>query len=212
VKRRKVEMLKYKDFYKHLLLESKKPYLMDEHGNPLKVYHGSRYKFNKFRRNQDIGTHFGTLDQAMDFVNNWKTNEGWIYTAHLRMRNVVEYPIDMFENSSEYKARRNMVNYAPPEWKDVALKAARAWANDPSYTPSAGRQVWLDHGVDGFKYINRFEGNKGDPKNIAYIVIDENDIEIIDITHIKRKEDKDVDIEYNDPTGMEVWFEPERKI
>jgi len=68
--------------------------VVDEKGNPLEVYHGTRFGgFTKFRRG-DLGMHFGTINQASKILGNLLSEDlrigsPGIYPVYLRLQNPV---------------------------------------------------------------------------------------------------------------------------
>jgi hypothetical protein len=178
-----------------------KSQVTDEEGKPLVVYHGT-YKtlpggtpFSSFnsRYTHEMGTHFGTPDQAADFSHVHKDAfepmfaEGpeaealeraklereispRTYATYLKIENPLVTP-DVYGKSAAkflYWASENKV--LDPAIVKKALSYEHAHYSEKAW--KIAKEALVKQGYDGIKYHNENEGNIDNPNNTAWIAFD----------------------------------------
>lgn len=87
----------------------RKSRVVDESGNPLEVYHGTKDKFRRFKRECnkfDFGMHFGNVEQAnaILILKNGPTSSKQVIPVYLRIEKPIIIDFDMFSYYSiKYK-------------------------------------------------------------------------------------------------------------
>lgn len=136
--------------------------VVDKHGDPLVVYHGTREKFDQFRRvdDADFGFHFGSLDQAETRLErtakHYRGKPGRILSVFLSIQNPLR--------------TKDAINWgnAYAVWKvvDRATKGALGEFDFTNLDETAGENGLMligsdlrNLGYDGIVYKNGVEGD-----------------------------------------------------
>ena len=135
-------------------------------------YHATQHNFDKFDTSRsDLGSHFGTKEQAEHILKNRLDGQGHIYKAKikvynpLRLKDVGSFHAD---NISDQLLKKKLISkeehqkYTHPE----------AWKHRKQYNQEV-RQRLIDSGYDGVTYSNSHEG-----KGSSLIVFNPDDIKI----------------------------------
>lgn len=119
------------------------------------AYHGSPYKFDRFREHSS-GLHFGTFDQA----------------AHAAMNKLGRMPLAEFEKLPEVNGWRGNIML-------VRITCTKIKRVKDSRTPAAWSRVIkkaLEEGYDALVYANDYEGRNAQSE--SYLVMNPAQIEI----------------------------------
>lgn len=153
--------------------------VVDQNGQPLVCYHGTRADFRQFTKG-DIGFHFGTKDAAMARLADTGSADGKLMEVYLRITN----PLDMYDR---------------PEWTDEwiyeCLDPTGIMCLDPFLTEeqydsyldqgTPALEVIRRHGYDGIRYRNDNE----DAGSISWIAFDANQIKSVEATSFSDSQD-----------------------
>jgi hypothetical protein len=160
--------------------------IVDASGKPLVVYHGTQGKFKGFNtRQSELGSHFGTPEQANDFVqtpNSQMPFEDWaedvkfsgrtdqIFPVYLSMQN----PLRMKDTGKWIPTRIAKRLAAEGILTQDQVKEISALPLNTPAQIKALQDLIKDKGIDGIIYLNRYEGFK--PSNPTQFEIDAQDM------------------------------------
>ena len=152
-------------------------FLLDPYGKRLTLYHGTNKDFEDFNKPdwQDIGIHFGTLDQANARLVDEKRQEGArIIPVNLRVANTLELP-DLFtwdDGKEVSDALLKTGKFTKAELDEVENKTAETGYMGgivhPDWIPAL-RSLMQKKGYDSIKYLNRYESAQ--KMDYSYIVL-----------------------------------------
>ena len=132
--------------------------IVDEHGDPLVVHHGTRADFNTFKKG-DIGFHFGSKEQAENRLEDMSFGSPKVMDVFLSIKNPYDMVSDLgiWDDVNALKEHLGPANEGPFTEQEVAKwKTAK----------DAGAALEAK-GYDGITYKNQFE-TYGEPEQ-AYI-------------------------------------------
>jgi hypothetical protein len=147
----------------------RKSKVVDHQGNPLVVYHGTRSDFDTFEmvKGNDLGAHFGTLDQAHEFTDNappddtWQQRGGNVMPCYLSIQKPLRLPdLERWQDGNMIPVLRDMgIDVETIERKNIT---ADFFANEMDHAyrkREAVIRALESHGYDGIVYRNTVEGD-----------------------------------------------------
>lgn len=165
--------------YKEVKKEFPNTKIVDEKGDPLKVYHGSVDNFNEFDLDKtfsgNIGIHFGTTESAKDRINSLaddnkiKQGDSWnLMSGYLDIKN----PLRIEDGFGDEKNFIHTLLHSESNIKKEDLDYLEAEKNKEQTDPKHLRKIILDvlkrNGYDGIVYKNNIEGGGKD----SYVIFD----------------------------------------
>ena len=136
------------------------------------MYHGSKSKFDKFNminntlRGIELGSHFGTYEQAKSFMSEryGENDKFYIYKCKLNLENTLKVDdIGWWTADNIYRFILKNKRYKL-EFNDIDIS-----------TPENILKILKEKNIDSFKYSNLHEG-----EGYSYLVFDSSKIEILD--------------------------------
>lgn len=160
--------------------------VIDENGEPLVLWHGSKSSFNEFdisksllfgEKTPEAGFHFGTYSQAISRIESGK--EKYFYECFLNVRNIVEVADMVF--FSKHKISLNLY--------EIGLFTQEDYMNWANFY-----DIIKEKKIDGLKYLNKWEGYGHE---FSYNVFYPEQIKLADGTNTKF-DANNPDIRYSD--------------
>jgi len=155
------------------------PDLKNPDGSPKVFYHGTRAIFDKTDPNEgdderrdfqefdtkssEMGSHFGSKEQAGYFTGSKPEQRGHMYPVHLNIKNPIR-----LEDYGSFSPRRAMGQLS----KEIVGKSFKYLEN--SEPQEALQNALKEHGHDGIVYLNRREGlndlgKRPSPENLRHL-------------------------------------------
>jgi hypothetical protein len=167
--------------FKDWFLNSK---VVDDHGQPMVVYHSTNAEFSVFSKTADIGFHFGTADQAQRRAQ--KQGNDRTLPVYLSIQNPIEMP-DLgdwdfwrFTEDGMYSSYEELPNgnlrrvFSEKEVEEVAEKLSEMPDEETAWEWM--RQLFESKGFDGIKYQNVGETENEEAGDYSYIAFRPNQI------------------------------------
>lgn len=153
------------------------PDLKNPDGSPKVFYHATRALYQQSLQDYDetpdfqefdtksseMGSHFGSKEQAGDFTGSEPEQRGHMYPVHLNIKNPIR-----LEDYGSFSPRRAMGQLS----KEIVGKSFKYLEN--SEPQEALQNALKEHGHDGIVYLNRREGlndygKRPNPENLSHL-------------------------------------------